>query len=226
MAEEVSSIGKVFQFVGTDIETVGKATGDFMFYLLVFVCVAGILGIIIWQIIDKKTFNKNISTFGVRDGHTIPKGVFKAREIMIPNTSIKVFQLKNKTILPLPTIETGKNAYLFFIRDDNEWINFGLENMNEELKRLKLNYNHVDMRYANSELGNLIDSNYGQSNFWKEYMPWIMSIGFVIIIGIAVYLGADKFAEAAFINSESTEVMAAAMRDFADKTATSGIKGV
>ena len=42
--------------------------------------------------------------------------------------------------MPRPSIESGKEEYLYFIRNDGEWLNVGLDNVNEKMAKIGLLY--------------------------------------------------------------------------------------
>src|SRR6056297_4027857 len=182
--------------VGIDFSGMGQRISSFVMNAIYFLVFAAIVGLIVYYFYDKKTYNKKIQIFEEINGRAVPTRQYKAREMNIPNTSIKILRIKeNKMFLPYPTIQTGSNNYLFFIRDDLEWINIGITNLNKKLTELDIRYNHVDMRYANSSLKELIKENYGQTDWLKKYGVYVALGIFVLIAGIALYLVADKLNE-------------------------------
>jgi len=177
------------------IDTTGwlGGVGNFIYLLITFFVVALLVGAILYYFLNKKQYTKKIQIFEEINGKPAPAGMDYAKEITIPDSSIRIFQLKNRNLfLPRPTIQTGKDNYWFFIRKDHEWVNVGLDNLNDKLNDLNVHYDHTDMRYANSSLKELIKSNYGEKNWLKEYAPYI-AIGFLIVfLGITFYLIADQ----------------------------------
>ena len=169
----------------------------FMIVLVVIILAVILTGLVTYFIIDKKRNKFNIEAYSEVNGVTSRVGIDKARIYVVPKTSIKVLLLKkNKVIVPFPTIQIAQNTYAFFIRDDYEWVNIGIENINKTLKELGIKYNHVDMRYANEELKELISQNYGKSDFLQKWGGLIALVVLVILIGVAFYFIADKIADA------------------------------
>jgi len=175
-----------------------KGLGTSINFLILFVGIALLAGVIIYFVMNKKNYHIKINIFEEVNGQTTPVGTDWAKEITIPESSIRIFKLKKRNLfMPRPTTPTGKNNYLYYIRNDHEWINFGLGNLNKELKELGINYDHTDMRYSNASLKKLIKQNYGDKNWLKEYAPYI-ALGFlVVIIGVSFYLIADKLGSVA-----------------------------
>jgi hypothetical protein len=213
---------------GVNIGTnAGSRVGDFLLQMGIFIVLAGCVFVIGLYFYQKKTYCHKIQIFEEINGQTVPTKQFKAKELTIPHSSIKVFQIKeNKMYLPRPTIQTGKNNWLFFIRDDHEWVNTGISSLNKQLTELGLNYNHVDMRYANASLKELIKVNYGEKNWWKEYGHIVIMAGFLLIAGIMIYLVAEQFAEASKTFLESTQVNADVLKEISNKLDSVAPSGV
>lgn len=161
--------------------------------LLIFIILALVVGTVTYLIASRRSFNKHIHIFEEVNKVAVPIGEDLAREITLPHTSTRVFFLKKKKFyLPRPTRQTGKGHYWYFIRQDGEWINIGLENINKDMEELKLDYDHTDMRYANASLKKLVEKNYKKTSWIKEYAPYIALSILVIMIGVAFFLVAWK----------------------------------
>ena len=170
-------------------EGVGSGAGNFVWGLIFFIVLAGVVTGIVLLLSSRKQYNKHIHMFEEVAGKAIPIGVDTAREIILPFTSIRAFHLKKmKVYLPRPSIQTGKGHYWYFIRKDGEWINIGLENLNKTMDNLKIHYDHTDMRMANASLKKLIEKNYKKLNWIKEYAPYIAIGILILLLGITAFL--------------------------------------
>ncbi len=172
--------------------------------LVILLIVAG--GFTFWYI-NKKSYNKTIVKYREINGVACRVGIEKAKEVVLPNTSVRAFYLKkSKFYLPRPSIESGPEEYLYFIRDDGEWLNIGITNVNAEMRKLKIKFDHTDMRMANAALKRLVDKSYKKSNWIKEWAPYIGFGVIIIMLGIAGYLvmgEAGKVTASAAQNVES-----------------------
>ncbi|KKN17802.1 hypothetical protein LCGC14_0962250 [marine sediment metagenome] len=190
-------VGEVLTDVGIELpEGFGSGASQFI-QAFVFLLILGLLvGIGAYYFSNKKQFNKHIHIFEEVAGRAVPVGLDKAKQIILPNTSIRAFFLqKRKVFLPRPSIQTGVGHYWYFIRKDGEWINVGLENLNQKLTELKIHFDHTDMRMANSSLKKLIEKNYKKLNWIKEYAPYIAIGILVLILGITAFLILNKAQE-------------------------------
>ncbi len=184
-------IGDVASQAGIKLpENFGSGAGSFVqafIFLLIFMVIAGVT---VYIIANKRQYNKFIHIFEEVAGKAIPTSVDKAKELILPNTSIRAYFLqKKKVYLPRPSIQTGVGHYWFFIRKDGEWINVGLENLNTKLDELKIHYDHTDMRMANASLKKLIEKNYKKLNWIKEYAPYIAMGILILLLGLSIFLG-------------------------------------
>lgn len=157
--------------------------------LIIVIFLLGLVGFAVYIYLNNKSYNKKLHVFRNINGRPTPVGVERAREITLPFTSTKAFQVKKGGFfLPRPSIETHKNNYWFMIRDDGEWVNIGLESFNDKLKAMNMFFDHGDMRMANAALKKLVERNYKKTNWIKEWAPFIGFGMIILMLGIGGYL--------------------------------------
>lgn len=167
----------------------GIVSFNFIGDLIIFVLLCLVAGAITYWYLSKKSWNKQIVKVKEVNGITRRVGIERAKEITLPGTSVRAFYLKeSKFYIPRPSIETGMNEFWYFIRQDGEWVNVGLANINDEMKSLGLKYDHSDMRMANAALKRLVDKSYKKSNWLKEYAPYIGFAVIIIMVAIGGYM--------------------------------------
>lgn len=192
----------VFGIPGTEnIDSIGNfnlsgilsGMGQFIALIFLFALVGGIFYYIYYRKNLKKTYNKKIFWFEEVHGYMVPVGEDKACELIIPGTNINVFYIKEKDMyLPRPVKRMGKDAYWFAIRNNREIVNFTMLNINEEMKEANLDFDHTDMRYALTNLKDLIKRNYRDKSqpWWREYkevislviLIFVLTLSFIFII--------------------------------------------
>jgi len=158
--------------------------------ILIFgVIVAGI----IYYFLMKNIFNKKIIIFEKVSGRYEPVGKDKAAEIKVGIGGDTIFKTKKlKKYLPRPRIRMGQNSYWFAIREDGEWINIGIEDIDQKMKAAKVHYLHEDMRYSRASLQKLLKDNYQKKTFLEKYGGVMAYSGLIIITALGVWLVADK----------------------------------
>ncbi len=189
----MAGLGDILGGAGVNVGNIASGAGSFVKGFVYFLIVAGIIGVITYFIVKKTSYDKTIHIFEEVNGMAIPVGMDKAREIQLPNTSMRVFLLKKRGYyLPRPAKQTGINHYWYFVRKDGEWINIGLKNLNKELDLLNISYDHTDMRLANASLKKLVENNYKKTNWLKEYAPYIGMAILILLLGVVFFLILDK----------------------------------
>jgi len=156
--------------------------------LLTLIFIGLLAGWLSYYLSKKRSFNKTIHIFEEVSGATNPVRIDKAREIVLPFTSVRAFLLlKSKIYLPRPSIQTGKGHYWYMIRNDGEWVNTR-PIFNERTGEMDLQVDHSDMRMANASLKKLVEKNYKKTNWLKEYAPYIGFLAIIMMLGIAGFL--------------------------------------
>ena len=170
-----------------------SGAGKFIALLVLCAVIGGVFYYLYYLKKKKKTYNKKIFWFEEVHGEMIPLGDDVACELIIPGTNINVFYIKEKDMyLPRPINRMGKDAYWFAIRNNRELVNFKIKNINKEMTEANLEYDHTDMRYALTNLKELIKRSYRDKSqvWWKEYkevislviLIFVLTLSFIFII--------------------------------------------
>ncbi len=176
-----------------DISSALSTAGQWILLVFLFILVGGIFYFVFYLKKKKKRYNKKIFWFEEVHSDMIPIGEDLACELIIPGTNINVFYIKKKDMyLPRPVKRMGKDSYWFAIRNNREIVNFTMKNINEEMKEANLEYDHTDMRYALTNLKELIKRNYRDKSqpWWREFkdviglvvLIFVLTLSFIFII--------------------------------------------
>ncbi len=171
-----------------DFGTIFKGGSMFFLLILSLIVLAIIVGFLYYMVSQKKLYNKKLHFFEEVNGRFIPVEDMLAAELVIPGTDIKVFHVKsNDLYLPRATQRMGKNKYWYAIRNNREIINFTMRNINDDMKEAGLDFDHTDMRYAHTNLREIIKRSYRDKStkWWKEYKDLISTIIFIFVMSIA-----------------------------------------
>lgn len=191
--------------IGTDS---GAISFSFVGDIIIFLILCIIAGGGTYYYLNKRSFNKTIVKFREINGVTRRVGIERAREVVLPNTSVRAFELKSsKFFIPRPSKETSENEFWFFIREDGEWVNVGLGNLNQKLKELGIKYDHTDTRMANAALKKLVDASYKKTNWLKEWAPYIGYAVIIIMLGISGYLVMGESAKVVGASAGNVEAL-------------------
>lgn len=85
---------------------------------------------------------------------------------------------KLKKILPRPKIQAGINEFWYAERLDGEWINIGLEDIDDKMKKARVKYVDEDMRFHRLGIEKNLEKRLGLKTWLEKYGT---------IIGIAIF---------------------------------------
>lgn len=176
--------------VGLDIDfsKILGGVGQFVVIFLLFILVGGVFYLAYYLKKKKKKYDKKIFWFEEVNNVPVPVGEDSACELTIPGTNINVFYIKAKDMyLPRPTKRMGKDSYWYMIKNNREIVNFALKNINEQMKEANLDFDHTDMRYALTNLQELIKRNYRDKSqpWWREYKEIISLIVLIFVLTLS-----------------------------------------
>jgi len=161
---------------------------------VIFALVAGV-GLFFW--LRWLKFNKKIVIWEKVGNNWEIVGRDNAMELKYNKMGDTVFFLrKRRKYLPRPEIQTGRKTYWFAIREDGEWINIGMKDINLEMKEAGVKYLHPGMAYARSGLYRVMRDSYDKPKFLEKYGVMLINIAAIAIILVFVYLIVDKILQA------------------------------
>jgi hypothetical protein len=182
---------------------------NFIFWLLAFflflIIIGGLFGLWLWWYFNKKRFNITIQKFEKINGTFTPIGKEMAMERKIGKSGDTVFYWRNtKTVRPRGSIQTGDKTYWYAKRDDGEWENFGIEDIDFVLKQMKVKYTPVELRYAKESLRDMVKEIYSPEKWWQKWQGVIVSIVFIVLVSIMLIMLTVKLS--AVIGSVNTVI--------------------
>ncbi len=149
---------------------------------------------------NKKIFNKRITAFDSIGGEWKPVIRDLAKVIKIGKGGFELLYLKNqKTWKIAYGGRVGKNDYYFFILPDGYWYNGTLLSniltMDENEGLVPVKTTHSSMRGHYTALEKQIDSlHLEKPKFWDKYGTAVISIGFLVIAGMMLWLNYRQYA--------------------------------
>lgn len=179
--------------LGIDFSSVGSGIGNFLVFIFVALVIGGVGFFFYKQHQEKKAFKYRIPLFQTVAGQPVRIGQDLAKDFLIPNTTTRIWFLKNmKIFIPIATISMAKDEFWHYIRNNRELVNVSLSDLNKNIAEFNLNFDHNDMRLQNEELKQLISQNYKKQKWWQEYKDVIATVILILVLGVAFYLLADK----------------------------------
>lgn len=163
-------------------------------WLLVAILAIGGTGAWAWWYIEKKKYNKKITAFEIIGDYYWPNIKDTAKIVKIGKSGFEVLYLKKlKTWKLAYGGKVGKNDYYFFIDPIGYWHNAMMSAKISHIDKFKglipIITTNPTMRAQYTALEKQIDLLHGQKqSFWEKYGMWVLSIGYLLIIGVFAWL--------------------------------------
>jgi len=179
----VAGAGKVFGGFDIGIGNIGNA------FLIIFVAIfiIGLVALLIYMVQNKKAYKHIIPVYKKIGNNVIRVAIFRAKDYKIGNAGDMLwFVAKAKKFIPPATIQTAPREYSHFEREDGEWINIAMPDIDLDLKKFGVKYVHQDMRANRIAISNLLEQRFTKKSFWDKWGNLIMNIIMYLVIAIAM----------------------------------------
>jgi len=177
------SLGNMFGGFNIGIGTIGNALLIFFLAILII----GLIAISIFMYVNNKKYKYSIPLYKKIGSMPIRVGTYKVKDYKIGNAGDKLWYVRKiKKFIPPATVQTAPNEYPHFEREDGEWVNFGLGDIDSQLKTAGVKYVHQDMRANRIAISNLLEQRFSKKSFWDKYGAMIMNVIFYLVIAIAM----------------------------------------
>jgi len=180
-------VAQINPFKNINIGGVGQI-GSALLIFFVAIFVLALVGVSIYLFINSKKYKYKIVLYKKIGNHVIRVASFKAKDFNIGKAGDKLwFVNKVKKYIPPATIQTAPNEYTHFEREDGEWINIAMPDIDEDLKQLKVKYVHQDMRSNRIAISNLLEQRFAdKKTFWDKYGNMIIQLIFYLVVTICM----------------------------------------
>ena len=161
--------------------------------LLIFVLsilVVGMIGFGVYYWASKKQLKYTIPLYRMIGSKPIRVATYKAKDFKIGLAGDKLWYIPKlkKYIIPA-SIQTGANEYPHFERSDGEFINFGLGDIDEDMKLAGVKYIDQDMRSNRIAISNILEARFkGKQSFWDKYGNMIAQAIFYLIVCVCMII--------------------------------------
>jgi hypothetical protein len=163
--------------------------GKIVLIIGISVVVMIMIGVIFYFRHKKKQFKYTIPLFARIGNVPTRVGTYKARDIPIGKAGDKLWFVAglNKYI-QVANIQTAKNEFWHWVREDGELINFSLEDLDEVSHKAGVKYIHQDMRMQRLATDKLLEQRFLQKSFWEKWGAIIGYVIFFLLITISIVI--------------------------------------
>lgn len=163
------------------------SVGNVLLVFFVSILILGLIGLAIFMYLNNKKYKYTIPLYRKVGSLPIRVGTYKAKDFPIGNAGDRLWYVRKlKKYIPPATVQTAPNEYPHFEREDGEWVNFGLGDIDSQLKTAGVKYVHQDMRANRIAISNLLEQRFTKKGFWDKYGQMIMNVIFYLVVAIAM----------------------------------------
>jgi hypothetical protein len=162
-------------------------------YFLLFLVGVSLLGVGLWVWLSSLKYKMRIIVFEKINGRMEQTGTDKAMEVKYGSTGDYVIYLKKrKKYLAPPTIQMGKRTYWYCIREDGEWFNVGMEDIDVAMRQAKAKFLHTEARAFRTAFQQNLKTRLQEQKFMEKYGAMIMNVVLMMVVGLIMWFMADK----------------------------------
>lgn len=173
-----------FQFFGSTFLTV-----IFVIIICVFILLLVIVFVVLW--LNAKKYKYRIPLYSKVGNVPTKIGVFKAKPVPFGRAGDQLWHVKGrglkKWIAPA-SLQSAKNEFWHWLREDGEWVNFSMKDLDEISKQAGVQYVKQEARLTRLAIDRLLEQRLSNKGFWEK---WGLVIGYVIfflVITIALVI--------------------------------------
>jgi len=223
-----------FQFGGG-----GMFGGSFAKILLVFfiaVVILALIGFLIWWGYVKKKYWIKLHVFRLIGNVPTRIAIYDACEVPFGRAGDKLWKVAGSGLLgkikavkwlPVGKIQSAPKEFWYYIREDQEWINFMMDDLNEISKKAKVKFTNEDMRLQRLATERLLEQRLMEKTFWEKWGTMVMTLIFFLVIAVCMVLIFYQFSklvdEIARVTSTQDKTAQILLRVFGENFVEGGI---
>jgi hypothetical protein len=172
----------------SDINPFGKfniglgTLGDALLLFFLGIVIVGLIGWLIYWYISKRQYFIKIPLFRLVGNVPTRVETYLARKFPIGKAGDCLWYAKGiKKFLAPATIQSAPDEFWHWEREDGEWINFAMADLDKHQKQAGIRYIHQDMRSQRIATANLLEQRLINKSFWDKYKDLIVQLVFYII---------------------------------------------
>jgi hypothetical protein len=196
--------------------------GSIALVIAIVVVLLILVGVLIYWRSVKKAYWINVHVYRLIGNVPTRVAIYSAREINFGMAGDKLWKvapsgmMKFKVIkwLPVGKIQTAPREFWYYIREDGEWINFALADLNDIQKKAGIRFVQEDMRLQRLATERLLEQRLMNKSFWEKWGTTVMMIIVFLVVAICMVVifyqfskVIDKFSEVTSMNLETSKIL-------------------
>ncbi|HUW43442.1 MAG TPA: hypothetical protein VMV95_00560 [Bacillota bacterium] len=217
------------------------SVGSILLIFVIALVIIGIIGFFIYSRHTKKQYWIIIHVFRLIGNTPTRVAVYNAKEVPFGMAGDRLWKvatgfLKMKAIkwLPVGKIQTAPREFWYYIREDGEWINFSLADLNDIQRKAGVRFVQEDMRLQRLATERLLEQRLMNKTFWEKWGTTIMLIIVFLVVAVCMVVIfyqfskiLDKFAQVTATNLQTSQILLKVFgENFLNQTLSGGTTGL
>jgi len=197
--------------------------GSMALIVAIAVVILGIIGFFFYWRSVKKNFWIRIHVFRLIGNVPTRVAIYSAKEVPFGMAGDKLWKVaptgmmqmfKAIKWLPVGKIQTAPREFWYYIREDGEWINFSLDDINDIQKKAGVRFVQEDMRLQRLATERLLEQRLMKKSFWEQWGSTIMLITLFLVMAICMVIMfyqfgklLDEFASVTSVQLETSRIL-------------------
>jgi len=189
------SFASVNPFANVGVGGVGM-WGSIGLIVAIAIAIIGGIGALLYIKSVKRSYWIKIHVFRLIGNIPTRVAIYSAREVPFGMAGDRLWKVapagiwKIKAIkwLPVGKIQSAPSEFWYFIRQDQEWINFTLKDLNEISKEMGVKFVQEDMRLQRLATERLLEQRLMNKSFWEKWGTVVMTVIFFLVISICMVI--------------------------------------
>jgi hypothetical protein len=202
--------------------------GTILLVIAISVVIIGLIaGIVYWYFV-KKAYWIKIHVFRLIGNIPTRTAIYSAKEVPFGMAGDKLWRVASSGMwkiraikwLPVGKIQSAPREFWYYIRDDQEWINFQMSDLNEISKKAGARFVQEDMRLQRLATERLLEQRLLQKSFWEQYGAMVMTIILFLVMAVCMVIMfyqfskfLDKTGEVQSVQLETSRILYATFGD-------------
>jgi len=218
--------------------------GSIALIIAIAVIILGGIGFLVYWRSVKKAFWIRIHVFRLIGNIPTRVAIYSAKEVPFGMAGDKLWKVapigmmqmfKAIKWLPVGKIQTAPKEFWYYIREDGEWINFSLDDLNDIQRKAGVRFVQEDMRLQRLATERLLEQRLMKKTFWEQWGSTIMLIILFLVMAICMVIMFYQFGKLLdkFVQVEGTQLETARIlykvfgENYATNfTGTGGVEGL
>jgi len=192
----MADVGLGDAFGGIDLGGSIGTIGTILLVCTIGFIIIALIGAWVFSRMQKKQYWVKIHLFRLIGNVPTRVAVYCAREVrfgMAGDMLWKVapaglFKFKAIKWIPVGKIQTSASEFWYYIREDGEWINFKIEDLNEKSKVMGVKFVQEDMRLQRLATERLLEQRLMSKNFWEKWGTVVMTTIVFVVVAVCMVI--------------------------------------